>query len=314
MKKLSIILGDKGAGQMKKQIRGFFILAVVIFCVSAITMVSYAEEICQGIVIGNNLNLREKPSLSANIITKLRKNVEVTIMKKASDWYLIRTENGDNGWVYSDYIEIKSAGSFAKVTGNHVNLRTAPTLSGQVITQLFLNDDIFVKDLQGDWYHVITSANQEGWIYKDYVFLSSKEENSNLVSRSYDRKSAANLVDFAKKHLNKPYKYGGNGPDAFDCSGFAFYVYKNFGINLPRTSSEQAKKGTYVSKKDLDTGDLVFFDTSGTNDHRINHVGIYIGNGDFIHASSGKNSRKVVISNINEGYYKEKYVTARRIL
>jgi len=277
-------------------------------------MISYAEEICQGIVIGDNLNVREKPSISANIITKLRKNVEVAIIKKESDWYLIRTESGNDGWVYSDYIEIKSAGSFAKVTGNHVNLRISPSLSGQVITQLSLNEDVFVKDFQGDWYHVITNANQEGWIYKDYVSLSSKQESSHPVSRSYDRKSAVNLVNFAKQQLNKPYKYGENGPDAFDCSGFTYYVYKNFGINLPRTSSEQATKGTYVSKENLDIGDLVFFDTSGTNDHRINHVGIYIGNGDFIHASSGKNSKKVVISNIDEGYYKERYVTARRVL
>lgn len=117
-----------------------------------------------------------------------------------------------------------------------------------------------------------------------------------------------NVVTYAYKFLGKPYVWGATGPNSFDCSGFTTYVYKNFGVALSRTSSAQYGNGQTVSKANLAQGDLVFFNTYGS----ISHVGIYIGDGRFIHAGSSKTG--VVISSINDGYYASRYVGARRVL
>lgn len=119
------------------------------------------------------------------------------------------------------------------------------------------------------------------------------------------------ITDYAKKLLGVRYVWGGTTSKGFDCSGFVRYVYKKLGITLNRTSSSQTGNGTYIKKVNLSAGDIVFFDTNGGN-NRINHVGIYIGSGKFIHASSSHH--KVVISNINTGFYSRAYMTARRVL
>lgn len=129
------------------------------------------------------------------------------------------------------------------------------------------------------------------------------------VSRGTSTRTS--IVSYAKKFLGIRYKWGGTTTKGFDCSGFVKYVMKNFGISLSRVSSAQAKNGTYIKKSNLLPGDLVFFDTNGGS-NRINHVGIYIGNGKFIQASSSHSG--VAISSINSGFYAETYITARRVL
>jgi len=124
-------------------------------------------------------------------------------------------------------------------------------------------------------------------------------------------RSGADIIDYAKKFLGTKYVWGGSTPKGFDCSGFVKYVYKKFGITLSRNSRSQASNGTYVKKANLKPGDLVFFDTDGGK-NRINHVGIYIGSGKFIHASSSHS--KVVISSLSSGFYSKNYMTARRVL
>lgn len=104
------------------------------------------------------------------------------------------------------------------------------------------------------------------------------------------------------------YRYGGTTTKGFDCSGFTGYVFKKLGINLQRTSRDQATQGKKIAKSDLRPGDLVFFNTSG---NRISHVGIYVGDGKFAHASSSKG---VTISGLSDSYYAKRYVTARRVM
>jgi len=131
------------------------------------------------------------------------------------------------------------------------------------------------------------------------------------ISRGNSVSTSLQIIDYAKKFLGVEYVWGGMSPNGFDCSGFVKYVFGRFGIDLNRVAADQAKQGTPVKKADLLPGDLVFFDMDGGHVH-INHVGLYIGNGRFIQASSGKSS--VVISDITHGAYAEDLMTAKRIL
>ena len=118
------------------------------------------------------------------------------------------------------------------------------------------------------------------------------------------------IITEAYKHLGKPYKYGATGPNSFDCSGFVYAVHRDLGIIVPRTSRDQSQvQGKKLSKNELRVGDLVFFDTSLKG--HVNHSGIYLGNGKFIHASSGK-AFSVTISDIN-AWYKDKFKWGKRI-
>lgn len=129
---------------------------------------------------------------------------------------------------------------------------------------------------------------------------AEEEKNANLVS-------SRAFVDFTRKFAGKPYVYGASNGNAFDCSGLTTYVMKNFGIQLDRTASQQFKKGIPVAKADLKPGDLVFFASDGK---AIGHVGIYIGDHKFIHASSSR--KKVVIDDLRT--YTGKYQGARRYI
>ena len=111
-----------------------------------------------------------------------------------------------------------------------------------------------------------------------------------------------------KEQVGKPYVWGANGPDSFDCSGLVRYVYKNaLGKDIPRVSEDQSKVGQAVSRENLQPGDLVFFDTMDKG--KVSHVGMYIGNNEFIHAA---NSKKGVIKSTLTGYYDKKFINARR--
>jgi cell wall-associated NlpC family hydrolase len=130
------------------------------------------------------------------------------------------------------------------------------------------------------------------------------------VSRSGAPGDAMRILKTAAQYLGTPYKYGGNGPGGFDCSGFAQYVFKQSGYNLPRTASGQYGLGTAVAKSNLQPGDLVFFACYSSS---IDHVGIYSGSGQFIHSSSPR-SGGVIYSSLSEGFYARTYVGAKRII
>ena len=152
--------------------------------------------------------------------------------------------------------------------------------------------------------------------YKDTLgFVYSKYLNDKIteISKINTSISADKIIQYAKSLLGKKYVWADEGPNTFDCSGFTWYVYKNIAkISLPRSSKEQGAYGTYINKENLQPADLVFFDTVGAKDNVISHVGIYMGNNQFIHASSGQG--KVVISQLDSNYYSKAFVNGRRVL
>ena len=130
-----------------------------------------------------------------------------------------------------------------------------------------------------------------------------------MVEKKKSLNSSNNVIVEAKKHLGKPYQYGKIGPNSFDCSGFVYAIYKKLGKEIPRSSLAQSKiTGKKLSKDELQEGDMVFFDTSLKG--KINHSGIYLGKGKFIHSSSGK-AYSVTISDLN-AWYKDKFKWGKR--
>lgn len=133
---------------------------------------------------------------------------------------------------------------------------------------------------------------------------------STTPSRNSSSKSTSiNIINEAKKHLGSRYVFGGSSPSGFDCSGFTQYVYKQMGINIPRSTSTQANAGSRLSKSQLQAGDLLIF--SNTYKAGPSHAGIYIGNGQFIHAGNSRTG--VLTSSINSGYYNSKFSYGRRV-
>lgn len=117
----------------------------------------------------------------------------------------------------------------------------------------------------------------------------------------------ADIVKNAQKYMGVPYVWGGATPAGWDCSGFTQYVMKESGITIPRTAAEQFSKGVAVNKSDLQVGDMVFFTTYKPG---ASHVGFYMGDDKFIHASSG--AKEVTINSLSETYYADRYIGARR--
>ncbi len=119
------------------------------------------------------------------------------------------------------------------------------------------------------------------------------------------------IIETAKEFLGVKYVWAANGPDAFDCSGFTKYVFEKHGITLPRYSGYQAHIGTKVAYNELEKGDLVFFGTDKKG--KVNHVGIYLGDHKFIHASSG--GKKVMITSfIQKKFYRNRFLHGQRIV
>ena len=136
----------------------------------------------------------------------------------------------------------------------------------------------------------------------------------NMVSGTSSNAAINGIIDLAKAQLGKPYKYNTRGTETFDCSGLVYYCYKNYGYSIPSSSAAQSQyeDGTKIkSISDLRLGDIICFNT-GNSHVAINHTGLYIGNGQFIHSSSS--AKAVIISNISSGFYEDAFRWAIRII
>ena len=147
---------------------------------------------------------------------------------------------------------------------------------------------------------------------RKYASRKKSKHRSNPMDIFNSHSNGANVIRIAKRYLGRRYVWGAEGPNQFDCSGFTQYVMKKSkGIKIPRVSRRQAYYGKYVSMRNLKPGDLIFFDTSRSRRGYVNHVGIYIGNHKFIHASSARH--RVVITSLNRPFYRARFKWGRRI-
>jgi cell wall-associated NlpC family hydrolase len=169
---------------------------------------------------------------------------------------------------------------------------------------------------------VLTASKEKKIVHKKALKKSPITKISKTTKKIFIKKKLLKKIysintkveAYAKEFLGYKYVWGATGPNTFDCSGFTQKVYRDStGITIPRVSREQAKVGLYVSYNELKRGDMVFFDTSKEHKGVVNHVGIYLEKGEFIHASSG--GKKVMITNFNKRrFYKNRFLWGRRVI
>ncbi len=196
------------------------------------------------------------------------------------------------------------------VTASVLNIRSQPSTDCSVVAQVMKGTELELLDVTNAEWAKVKYGSYQGYVARRYLAMG-RVVDVDLGSRSGKRPETTSfgqsVVDYAKQFIGTPYVYGGSSPSGFDCSGLVKYVYSNFGVNLTRTSYSQVNEGTYVARENLQPGDLVFFASSGS----VHHVGIYVSDGNFIHAP--KPGTTVRIETLNSGYYNNHYYTARRV-
>lgn len=265
---------------------------------------SLANTYQTGETKSNNTNVRSDNSANAPVISKFPLGQKITIIDSKDGWYKIKLSSGNDGWINSSLVNLKTSSETAVINADKVNLRESMSLDSRSMGFLSEGSEVRIISKAGDWIKVNIN-DIEGYVNSSHI---NQKNIKSPVTRGESR--FGTLVSVAKDQLDKKYVWSAMGPDSFDCSGFTSYVYKKaLGVNLPHSSKEQSSMGSNVTKNELALGDLVFFDTD--NDGDVSHVGIYLGSGSFIHSSSGKG--KVILSQLDEGFYKNTFMFAKRI-
>lgn len=240
----------------------------------------------KGYINVETANVREKADKTSTLVNTLDEFDEVTIKSEKDGWYQIEAK-GKTGYVLKKLVTIGNVSSRGLA-----ELRDTENK----------NTDIANTNTENNNTEVSTQSTNKA---EAEVSNSVKTENSN-TSKGQE------VVDYAKQFLGCKYVLGGKSPEnGFDCSGFTKYVFKNFGYTLGSVAADQVSSGKEVSRSELKVGDLLLFYDEGKT--KIGHVGIYMGNDEFIHAANSK--RGVVTDNLStNSYYNTRFVTARRIV
>ncbi len=217
---------------------------------------------------------------------------------------------------------------YAVVDASSLNLREDTSTDSNVIRTLPNGYYLSVSGYKDGWVLVKDDDGNEGYVKAEYIKLKNGEKPDNDTiqndqssefdfefEKTYENNGPIDcndVVEYAEQYVGIPYVWGGTDLTAgVDCSGFVYSVYQHFGISLNRTSRDMYNEGTTVSKSELVPGDLLFFNTGGNS--VISHVGMYIGNGEYIHSTNGAGNG-VTISSLTDEYALNTYVGAKRIL
>ena len=285
-----------------KMVRVLLLSTIMVMLLAGFASAAESEQaVAVGATTGSSLRLREEPSTSASIVTTLNKGVAVAILAdKADGWYKI-SYNGKSGFVSADYLIVDRDNLFTtygRTNGDGVNVRSAASTDSEVLASVNKGAIVTVNGFENGWYDVTCEYGTEGYIRSDFLDLTSSSTSSSAIAET------------AMQHLGTRYTWGGASAGGFDCSGYTMYIYGQYGYSLPHTASGQWQSGIgtkVYSISELQPGDLVFFNDPSRNAGKAcSHAGIYIGNGQHIHASSAKNG--VVISDLASGYYNKYFI------
>ncbi len=299
--------------------------------------------------ISDEANVRTEPSSNASILGKAGNGKVYVTTGKTGDWYIIKYNN-TTGYINKQYMQgsllsylpnvniptTASTATTAKATVNPstnnvyavinsetLNLKKEANDDSQSVKSLPSGYNLTVLGYENDWIKVSDDANTTGYVNAKFVSLKNGSKPANTIAKpvatakasttkSVTNSKGSQIIEFSKNYIGTPYVWGGTDLNTgVDCSGFVMSCYKQFGINLLRTSREMYTMGTEVSKEDLQPGDLVFFNSG--YESQISHVGMYAGDGKYIHSTDGS-ANGVTISDLYSDYSVKTYVGAKRIL
>lgn len=278
-----------------------------------------------GTIDGSDINIRKQATTSADSLGKLSDGESVTVTGRNDEWYRI-SYGGGSAYVSRDYVSGENLSMVPKIANEKaaeqnldsvfgvvtasdgVKLRKEASTISKVLTVLPYGTEVDVDRIGSEWIRIITDGGQKGYVSAEFLAVREGER----TSRGSASSKGAEVAAYAKQFIGTPYVWGGtNLNKGVDCSGFVYAVMKNFGVSLNRSSYTMVNDGIEVSKSNLVAGDLVFFNSGGNS--RISHVGIYLGDGTYIHSTDGA-AYGVTITSMNSGYSANTYVTARRVL
>jgi len=321
------------------------VLAMVLILGTMSITASAAGSIMYGIGFVNTegLRLRSEASTTSKILSTASKNDCVAVISKDGNWYKV-SYNLTEGYMHESYLNVSTRENaelgYGQITGSGVNMRSGPSTSHSVVTVGSEGSKCYIIGINEGWYKVIYNGSI-CYIRSDFVKLTEfpyeNKQSPNVPKFFRGGKSlgvtpsaaalggstsasaapsvtapsvtGTQILAEAQKYLGTPYVAGGASPSGFDCSGFVYYVLKQLGFSPYRTPASQINHGTPVSKSELKPGDIVFF--AGTYTSGISHVGIYAGNGQFIHAPNSRST--VSYSSLTSGYWANHYYAARRM-
>ena len=273
--------------------------AVAVAALTALCLATVALAIeGVGTVNSSSLRMRQEPSNNAQVVDVLSKNTDLVLLSEADGWYKV-LHQGTEGFLAADHVELIQVLSNAKIVvdGKTVTVRKGPASTCEAAGVIKNGTVVDLTGFEGDWLAVSWNGI-EGYVNVYDAVLTDEDLTPPPTV-------AELLVETAQEYLGCRYVYGAVGPKRFDCSGYTMFLFEQYGIELPHSSRAQRKMGTAVSKNELQIGDLVFF-------LNTTHVGIYIGDGQFIHAST--TNYNVTINSLTSGYWSRHYSGACRIL
>ena len=264
-----------------------------------------------GTVTADALRLRDTPATDGAILATAPSNAKLVVLEEAGDgWYKV-SYNAVEGYMAGEYLTVSTsmdaALGYGKVNSDvsSLNIRSGAGTGYSVLSSVSGGTVLELIGVQDGWYKVV-HGGARGYVSSDYITLTSETPAATVAASSVGEEIAA----YAQNFLGTPYVYGGSSTSGFDCSGFTKYVYGQFGYTLNRTATDQLSNGVSVRKDELQPGDLVFFKYRTSKP--VSHVGIYIGSGQFVHAST--NSYAVQIDDLSSGHYANVYVYGRRVV
>lgn len=295
-------------------------------------------------IVGTYVRFRTGPGTNYSIVGTYNTGKELTAYANVSNGWLFCSIDGKEGYVHGSYVYVvntpSAGGASAAVTptptqninitipttaqpvistnktgyiiGNNVRFRAAASMTSQILKELFYGNQVTITGTTGEWSQVVYGG-KVGYVYTKYVkegtYASYDPGTSSAGTTVSSNATGQDIVNFAGRYLGYKYRWGGTSPETgFDCSGFVYYVFKHFGITVNRVASDQASNGVHVDAAAIQPGDILCF-YSGSS--YIGHVGIYIGNNKFIHASNSTTG--VIISELS-GYYATRGYEARRLV
>ncbi len=251
--------------------------------------------------VDNHLNVRETPDESGKLVGKMSNNAACEVLGEEGDWIHIKSGKVE-GYCHKDYLltgvfarlraeEIVT--SVAEATSGGLRVRTEPNTESEIITTMAEGEYLEVVEVSDGWIKVLLD-DEEGYISAEYAQVKENLDTAITMTELLYGEGVSDvrveLCQYAKQFIGNPYVWGGTSlTKGADCSGFTLSVFKKYGISLPHYSVSQSQMGTKVSLNDAKAGDLVFYAKGNT----VNHVAIYLGNGQVVHASSPRTGIKI---------------------